>query len=437
MFYLNVRYRFALPLEAGPIAGGIIAASAMPAGQLLRRDFRKYPYLQHRLFDPQLYLAGLDPNVARESVVKLASFPWFGSHGVPEYDSEKHGTLVKWKGKYGDKLIAAWPRKPVTKAGDIAAAAREAVRYQLSLECNAIILPLPLTTVATQHFAAETEWIDAGISACKELRVTLPIYATVALSDTALRGISEPEKNPLLASITDQIASRDQLAGAYVVLEQTGQDSYVCTIRESLLSLLLVTDDLVRGASRQVIVNYAGTFGAVLAAAGASIWASGYYRSQRRLKLADFEDDVGLARPRFFAPLLAGDVGVESELQMLFDRDRGLGDRLVPSTAGAKVVRDALEAGTFPLSSPEWAYEPNNVTAAAAHYTEVVSRLGARLRSLEPPKRVELVHRWLRGAVGLVDRIRAAGLARSTHTDLVHQRVWLDAYEEWKARAGA
>ena len=82
MFYYNAKYAFALPGQApAAIAGGIIAASAMPAGQLVRRDFRKYPYLQHRLFDPQMYLSSLDPNVARKSVVNLASGP--GSVPVP------------------------------------------------------------------------------------------------------------------------------------------------------------------------------------------------------------------------------------------------------------------------------------------------------------------------------------------------------------------
>jgi len=431
MLYLNVRYKFAAPDHAGPVAGGIIAASAMPMGQLMRRDFRKHPYLQHRLLDPQLYLASLDPNVARGSVVNLATFPWFARHEVPAYDSEKHGTLAQWKTDNADALVASWPRKPFSGQAAIEAAVRAAVQCQLELGCNAVILPTPMTTVATQHFTTETEWIDVGLAVCKELRVTLPIFATVALSDTVLRGVP-PHEHPLLHTITNQIASREQLAGAYLVLEQTGDDQYVCTVRDSLLSLLVVTDDLVRGASRQVIVNYVGTFGAVLAAAGASIWSSGYYLSQRRMKLADFDEKMGLAKPRYFSLGLAGDVGIERDLQWFFQK--GFGEKLFTKTEAGEVVQAALAAGTYPQSVPEWEFRPNNIQAAASHYTEAVSRFGAALRSLEPVKRVELVHRWLAGAVRLGEALKTAG-PKSYATEIVHQPVWLDVFEEWRRRA--
>src|SRR3954451_22250329 len=97
MFYHNTRYKFALA-DGSPdgIAGGIILASAMPCGQLLRRDMRKHSFLQHRVFDPQLYLSGLDPRIAQGPVVNLASWPWFGV-AVPTYDSRHHGSIKNWK----------------------------------------------------------------------------------------------------------------------------------------------------------------------------------------------------------------------------------------------------------------------------------------------------------------------------------------------------
>src|SRR5919108_4374940 len=105
MYYYNAKYTFALPGQSpSAIAGGIISAAAMPAGQLLRREFRKYPYLQHRLFDPQLYLSSLDRNVARKSVLNLASWPWFCPGAVPEYDSDKHKSLKNWKELHADDL---------------------------------------------------------------------------------------------------------------------------------------------------------------------------------------------------------------------------------------------------------------------------------------------------------------------------------------------
>src|SRR4051812_43734943 len=105
MYYFNAKYAFALPGQSpSSIAGGIISAVAMPAGQLMRRGFRQYPYLQHRLFDPQLYLSALDPNVAGKSVLKLASWPWFCPGAAPEYDSSKHRSIKNWKDLHGEDL---------------------------------------------------------------------------------------------------------------------------------------------------------------------------------------------------------------------------------------------------------------------------------------------------------------------------------------------
>lgn len=432
MLYLNVRYKFAPPESPGPLAGGIVATSAMPLDQLTRRDFKKYPYLQHRLLDPQLYLAGLDPNVARGTVVKLATFPWFAKHGVPPYDSDKHGSIAKWKREHSDDLVGSWKRK-APRGEDLSNAARAAVQTQLDLGCNAIILPGPLTTAAMQNFSVETDWIDAGLQACKELKVTVPVYATIALSDQVLRNI-DPTEYPLLHSITNQVAARDQLAGAYLVLEQTSDDQYVCTRRDSLMSMLLIVDDLVRGASRQVVVNYLGTFGPVLAAAGATIWSTGYYVSQRRMNLESFDEKVGYAKPRYFSRQLAGDIGLERDLPSAYKA--GLGDKILTETGVGSAVGKALKAGSYPRSVPEWAYRPSIVQAAMSHYTEVMSTFGAELRSYDSARRVDIVHKWLRQAVRLVESLERIGIQRSGVTDIVHQRVWLDVFEEWRQRAG-
>jgi hypothetical protein len=434
MFYLDTKYRFALPEGCSGIAGGIIAASAMPAPQLLRRDVRKYPNLQHRLFDPQLYLAGLDPNVARGPVTNLASFAWFGVEDVPGYDSGTHGTIAKWKAQNHEVLIRGWQGRAAAAPADIEAAARSAVEYQLNLGCEGIILAGPLTNIATQQYDAETQWIDAGLAACAELRVALPIYATVALSDTVVRGV-DPTGHPLLHTITNQIASRPELAGAYILIEQTTEDGYVCTSRDTLMSLLLLIDDLVRGASRQVIVNYAGTFGAVAHAVGAAIWSSGYYRSQRRLKLADFDEQVALAKPRYFSFQSAGDIGLESDLLMLYNK--GLGSRVLTQSTTGKILIEALKAGTFPASVPQWQYLTSNVDAAAAHYTEVLSSFGTILRSIPQEKKIDLVHRWLKNAAANAETLKQAGIAqKNSYTDVVHQRVWLEVFERWRESAG-
>jgi hypothetical protein len=432
MFYYNAKYAFALPGQSPmSIAGAIIAASAMPAGQLVRRDFRKHPYLQHRLFDPQLYLSGLDQNVAAKAVVNLASWPWFCPGAAPEYDSDEHSSVKNWKDQHAGMLIESWTRGAPSDPAAIRAAAKSAVQAQIELGCEMIVLPGPLTTVATRHFERETEWMDAGLDVCRELKVAAPVLATVAISDSILRGV-DPAQNPLLHTISNQLSARAGLAGAYFVPEMASEGGYVCTSRETLLSLLLLVDDLVRGARKTVVVNYVGTFGAVASAAGASIWSTGYYLSQRRLRLSDFDDRIGRAYPRYHSLKLAGDIGLQSDIEHLH---REFGDRILSDTSDGRTLQSALHSGTYPDSSPEWEYSQSNINAAAGHYNEIAFRLG-QIASLSREKRIETVQRWLEGAVAWVRNLQRVGIPQSNQTEQTHQAVWLDAFQTWRSYAG-
>jgi hypothetical protein len=430
MYYYNAKYTFALPGQSpSAIAGGIISAAAMPAGQLLRREFRKYPYLQHRLFDPQLYLSSLDRNVARKSVLNLASWPWFCPGAVPEYDSDKHKSLKNWKELHADDLLRNWPGSARGDSQVIADASRAAVKTQLDLGCEMIILPAPLTTLATQQFASQTEWIDAGIEACKELKVAIPVLATVAISDSILRGV-DATQNPLLQTISNQVSARAELAGAYILPEMPSESGYLCTSRDTLLSILLLADDFVRGAGRTVVVNYVGTSGALASAVGVSVWSSGYYRSQRRLKLADFEENFGRAMPRYHSLKLAGDIGLERDIELAYKQ---FGSRILTDTRDGQILERALASGTYPPA--EWAYSPTNVAAAAGHYNEAAYKLG-QLSTQTQEKRIETVQRWLETAVFWSGNLQKVGITASAQTELAHQAVWLDAFQSWRSHAG-
>jgi hypothetical protein len=427
MYYQNTKYRFVLP-EGSPetLAGAVILACAMPRGQMLRRDMRKSSFLQHRMFDPQLYLAGLDPATARSSVCKLATWPWFGNTQVPAYDSSKHGSLRNWKATFEDALLAAWQRTVPTRTEDITTAVESAVMTQLELGCEAIILPGPLTNVAALDYQPEAQWMDAGIAVCRAKQLRLPVFATVALSDNVLRGI-DPRQNRLVHTITNQVTARNELAGAYLVVEQASEEGYVCTSRETLLSLLILADDLNRGAGRQVIVNYMGSFGPVILAAGARIFASGYYLSQRRLKLADFEDKNARAYPRYMSKKLAGDIGIESDLQEAY---RLLGSTVLTDTPVSLPLNNAIRNGVATRRVPEWAYVQQNITAAAAHYNWVTLELGRMLSSALPEQRPAVVRRWLRAAARDAEVLRNGGISHN-QSDITHQSVWLGAFEDW------
>lgn len=434
MFYYNVKFHFSLKRGSPPGPGGIILACAMPSHQLVRREFTKYPHLQHRFFDPQLYLANLDPARATDSVRKLATYPWFGQGETPPYDSDKHGTQQQYKKTYGDTLVQSWRRTTPSGPAEIADAVRAAVELQLSLGCEAIILPAPMTDSPRRGFQDEAQWMDTGLDVCKEMRVSLPIYATVAITDSVLRG-GVPLRDALLDQASGHVASREPLAGAYIVIEQASEDGVCCASTDTLLSLMILVDDIVRGAGKRAIVNYAGTFGAVTTAAGASIWGTGYYPSQRRLRLVDLDDrDFPGAYPRYYSPQLLGDIGVKTDLLRV--AQSGLASRAFFRTKASRQLHDAIEQGQSLDTVFEWAYTPGNHTAAMPHYYECQHRLGNYLHSLPQDHRIDALHGFLRKAVQLAEDLTSSKPKPSGKTDLSHQKTWLSVYETWRGHAG-
>lgn len=440
MFFHNTRYHFKLAEQSPDLAGGIVGASAMIRPQLvqrIRKSVREYPYLQHRLFDPQLYLSDIDPNVASGVVTKLATYPWFRC-AHDEYVSDAHpGGVARWKEEQAAKLLAAWPRQAASSPADIDACARAAVEFQLAFGCEKILLPSPLTHVPGTY-AMEAQWIDAGLAVCRALRVTMPIYATVALSDIALRQ-QNPRSSPFLQAIAAQIAARTPLAGAYLVVAQESiDDGYNCKVTDTLLSILLLTDDLVRGAGKDVIVNYMGTFGALATAAGASIWASGYYRSQRRLRLSDMDDQMGRQYPRYFSVGMLGDVGVEEDLDLV--AAHAVRDRVLTDSPTAAALNKVLRAGGRTADVPEWEYSMTNIAAASAHYNTVMHLLGHALHSLSSERRIEVVNRVLVHAEGVAAQVTQAltanGRKLSPQAELITAGVWRRVFEEWRQSAG-
>ena len=434
MFYHNTKYSFKLR-DGSPdnLAGGIIAASAMVRDQLQRRELTEHTYLGHRLFDPQLYLAGLDAARAQAAVVTLASYPWFGATGIDAYDSAQHKTLVNYKKAVGPKLIKSWTRTPVTDLKAIRLAVRGAVSLQMEIGCEGIILPAPLIDNFGRGLVDAATWIDAGIAACRDLRITRPIYATVALCDTILQNIPS-RNNPILANVAGELKARREIAGAYVVIETRDGDAYSFEGEDTPRALLVLVDDLVRGAGRQVILNYAGTFGALCRAAGASVWSSGFNLSQRRLKSADLYRKAGGAQfPRYFSLALAGDIGIEEDLQKVAAA-RMLG-KVLHDTEPARPLHEALRKGLGPDRVPAWAYEKSRTTAASAHYNTVMRDLGAALESHDDAGRITFVDSWLDNAAVLADRLRTAGITSSRVTELDHQEIWLRLFREWRKHA--
>lgn len=220
MFYRDTRTDFKLP-DGSPstIAGSIVAASAIKAARLTRRPFKAHSYLQHRLLDPQMYLADLSKDTYSGVVSKLCTYPWFHATAVPEYATKLHGKFEIWEKEFGPKLMDEWLGCVVRDMDTARECARRAIELQIRLECEAVILPGPMTRVASKGLALEMQWLDAGLTAFRSLDLPLPVFATVALTQDLLAG-EEPESSPFLATLADQVTARD-VDGVYLVVEQT------------------------------------------------------------------------------------------------------------------------------------------------------------------------------------------------------------------------
>lgn len=434
-FLYNARTTFKSSPTPQPVTGTIIAAATLHALDFIKgeraRDLTRLKHLQRRMLDPQLYMASLDPAIDGPAVENLASYPWFHGQNLPEYDSGEYKNPTQWKQQQASSLLNAWTRRVPAQSAAIRKSARGAVQLQKKLGCFAIILPTPLITIADPSFERERDWIDAGIEAALELKISERLYATVAISEAVLRNV-DPFDNPLIHTISNQIASRDELSGAYIVLEQSDPNSYVWKAHDPLLCLMILTDDLCRGAKKDAIINYCGSFGAVATAAGASSWASGYSQKQRRLSLVA---KSGRSHPRYYSVALAGDIGVEHDLERIHAQARVLANQLMtPSAADAK-LRGALFAGRSIDEIPEWQYKLGNTPAAKRHYMEVVASFGAKLDSLSRSARVKEINRWLTEAQNIASQLAKVGFPGTGHTDIVHQRVWLEVFEKWQSYA--
>ncbi len=434
-FLHNARVTFKSEPTPQPVAGTIIAAATVHALDFIKgeraRDLAVLKHLQRRILDPQLYLAGLDPAIDEPAVEKLASYPWFYGQNLPEYDSGEYKNPTQWKKRHATSLLKEWTRRVPTQAAAIGKSARGAVQLQKKIGCFVIVLPSPLITIVDQSFERERDWIDAGIEAARDLKIREPLYATVAISEAVLHNV-DPFDNPLIHTISNQIASRAELAGAYIVLEQSDPGSYVWKSHDPLLCLMILIDDLCRGAKKDAIINYCGSFGAVATAAGASSWASGYSQKQRRFSLVA---KTGRSHPRYYSLALAGDIGVEHDLERIHNHARALATQLMTSTSADAKLRGALFAGHPVDEIPEWQYTLGNTSTAKRHYMEVVSSFGAKLQALSRSARIKEIHRWLGEAQNLASQLAKIGFPGSGPTDIVHQRVWLEVFEKWQRYA--
>ena len=285
-FYINVGYKFP-STSSIPSEGGLILCSAMPLHQLVRRRPQKNKFLSKRVFDPQLYLAGLDPAQSPKHCTTLSSYPWFGVKGLKTFDSSEQ-TQASWRKESNSNIQQIWPRNPPSDPNVISKAVKECIDFQIKLGCECVIIPSPLTSDPVANYGNELIWIDAATDYVAELRdFHTPLFATVAIADICGR-YTNPLQNSFLDLVSDAVSAR-KLDGVYIVLEQGSEslETRHCSNSRVLASVLRLVHLFSINAGLRVIVNFMGMFGLVCESVGASMWADGWYKSLHRLRLAD------------------------------------------------------------------------------------------------------------------------------------------------------
>lgn len=427
-YFAPTRFQMALPANVTSVAGGIIFPAGIASHTLVRRNIeRKYPHLRRRLIDPQLYLSGLNANTCRKACVKLATYPWFIVPGLTTFDSGRQ-SQKEWSSRAKEQISAAWPGRAPSRMSDITISIQNAIRFQRDNGCEALILPSPLTSDQTSDYGTEMRWLDEGLRIAAIEAPTLPTMATVAVSDTCLRGF-DPEANQLLEIIIDQITARAP-SGVYIVIEQSNETGYYCTHHNTIGALIHLIRGIRQGGIARVALGPIGTAGILGAAAGATIWTTGWYRGERRIRLSDFEDQQGMAVPTFYSHPLASEIHLASDLDRLVDA-RLLSRVSDVTPASANLIR-ALRAGRKVADVPEWRYGQSNVAAARDHYLRVCLRETENLSAVDESSRMSSIRQWLEQADELARRCFAVG-GFNARTELNHQAGWLSAVQKFDA----
>ena len=438
-FWLNVGYRFEAPSSIVP-HGSVLLSSAMPMHQLERRRInRRYPHLRRRLFDPQLYLAGLDAAESPEHCAKLATYPWFGITGLFPYDSGLQ-TQKGWTATARARIPTLWLRNPPSDPATLRTSASECIDFQKRLGCESIILPAPLTADPATDFSQELAWLDSALEHARESSASVPLFATVAVSDICLR-YSEPETNALLALILDSVSARE-IDGVYLVLEQGSEaaDGRHCGNVRTLSSILHLTYLFANDCRLRVIVNFLGAFGLACEAVGAEGWASGWYKSLYRFRLAD-KLAGGRSFPAYWSYNCACDIHLEKDFDVLNEEEAFL-DRIADRTEASSGLLLAASRGVRLAAEsvvPAWRYSMSNVAAAENHFLLSAINAESLHSSLSEKERMDFVEHWLDEAEEhaksirflLAEREKAEKSYRGK-TKTGHVRAWLDAFRSFR-----
>jgi hypothetical protein len=424
--FVTAQYQMSLSPTITGVAGGVIMPANVSYHSVSHRSLeKKYPHLRRRLLDPQMYLSELNAASCRKACANLASYGWFPLTRQFPFDSSAQ-TQSEWRKAVAQSIETAWTGRVPTGANEIDDCIRNCLTVQQQLGVEALILPAPLTQDINSSFVDELEWLERGLLLSHAIAPDLPAYASIALSDVVLRG-PEPLANPLLNIVLDQLTARG-IRGAYIVPIMASEDSYYFTHPHTVGALFRLCNGLKAGGVERLLVSFAGTAGLVCLAAGADGWTTGWYRSQRRMRLSDFEIVEGRVVPAYYSHPLGGEVHMESDLDRAVAG--GFLSRLEDDTQASNGLLRALRAGRRVATVPEWRYGLGNKTASTEHFLIACSRETARFAALSDAALQGETTGWLQAAYALSADLQRIG-PFNPRTAVNHQHGWLQAFERF------
>lgn len=421
MFLLNIGFKWT---NHERVDGVVINASGVHKAQVERRNLSVDPRVL--LFDPQLYLSGLDLSLCNKTCARLSTYPWFGGSEI-EFNSEVQ-TQREWFEEHRSSMV--WPVALPTTKEEIKESITACFDFQVSIGVTHLIIPTPIVEDIDDEFAVQLLWVDTALELKADYE--LPMLATVAFTDNIVLH-QEPLDNRVIQTIIDNLSAREELDGAYVLPIQTGNNS-IRIIQKRVASTLLYISHILGNQNGKIIfINFADSFGYACLAVGATGFVGGYTNKSRRMNFNDFiEEGGGGAYPRFYSHYLLLELLTDRDLSKI--RDAKL-LRLIrdDSTDASEDLLAALNDGLSANDVPNWREGLNNVTTATIHKIERLVKASQQLTEIgsDTQSRFDHVLEWLQTAEAnqllLQSRFNTAPL----EDDGRHIAVWARAFEEF------
>jgi hypothetical protein len=413
LFY-NVGYQRGLPdpnVLDGVVAHTAAVDSARSTDELVSSG--------EILFDPNVYLWGLDCEDAVRTCAYIATYPWIPIE-VPTLD-DFDGKRREWINL--GVLPAIESHWPPTIPADLEKMVRECLQWQYDAGATILIAPAPLITQVHEGLTEYARWLAA--SASQATQFDRPVLMTVAFSEVCFPLVQE--------GLLDLLSADRLLDGLYVVMETTHTSPYVASpaLAEALLEL---SYHLGHRQGREVIINYADAFGLACLAVGATGIVAGYGLKYRRFSLSDYSGGGGGPYPRFASLRTFCRYLASADMERIRDEDL-LSEFVSDSTPASEPLLLALSSGQSANDVLGWETERNRTAAAKAHYVQQLRMAVDEIASLgDVESRVGRMRQLMLRADSMNSLLRETFDGEPLDEDGAHVRLWRHALSRFAQR---